>query len=36
MVSLPSLLVAWWGKNYFVTIAFGISLVILARWLGWY
>ena len=36
MVSLPSLLVAWWGKNYFVTIAFGISLVVLARWLGWY
>lgn len=36
MVALPSLLVAWWGKNYFLTIAFGIGLVILARWLGWY
>lgn len=36
MVSLPALLVAWWGRNYFVTIAFGIGLVILARWLGWY
>lgn len=35
MVALPSLLVAWWGKNYFLTIAFGIGLVILARWLGW-
>lgn len=35
MVALPSLLVAWWGKNYFLTIAFGIGLVIAARWLGW-
>lgn len=36
VVSLPALLVAWWGRNYFATIAFGIGLVILARWLGWY
>ena len=32
----PSLLVAWWSENYFLTIAFGIGLVILARWAGWY
>ncbi|MDO5484090.1 MAG: AzlD domain-containing protein [Desulfovibrionaceae bacterium] len=36
MVALPSLLVAWYFKNYFVTIAFGICLVILARWSGLY
>ena len=36
MVALPSLLVAWWSKNYFLTIAFGIGLVILARWAGLY
>ena len=36
MVALPSLLVAWWSKNYFLTIAFGIGLVILARWTGLY
>ena len=36
MVSLPSLLVAWWTKNYFLTIAFGLALVILARGIGWY
>ena len=35
-LALPSLLVAWWSKNYFLTIAFGIGLVILARWTGWY
>ena len=26
MVSLPALLVAWWTKNYFLTIAFGLAL----------
>ena len=36
MVSLPALLVAWWTKNYFLTIAFGLALVILARFAGWY
>ncbi|MBQ3060704.1 MAG: AzlD domain-containing protein [Desulfovibrio sp.] len=36
MVAIPSLLVAWRFKNYFVTIAFGIGLVILARWSGLY
>ena len=36
MVSLPSLLVAWWTKNYFLTIAFGLALVILARFAGLY
>lgn len=36
MVSLPSLVVAWWTKNYFLTIAFGLALVILARGIGWY
>ena len=34
MAALPSLLVAWVSRNYFVTIAFGIGMVILARWLG--
>ena len=36
MAALPSVLVAWWGKNYFLTIAFGLALVIAARWLGFY
>lgn len=36
MVSLPALLVAWWTKNYFLTIAFGLALVILARFTGLY
>lgn len=34
MVSIPTFLVAWKTKNYFVTIAAGIGLVILARWAG--
>ncbi|MBO4301359.1 MAG: AzlD domain-containing protein [Desulfovibrio sp.] len=36
MVALPSLLLAWWSKNYFLTIAFGLGLVILARATGMY
>lgn len=32
LVSIPTLLVAWWSKNYFVTIAVGIALVIMARY----
>lgn len=36
VVAAPSLLVAWWSKNYFLTIAVGIGLVVLARWAGWY
>ena len=36
MVSLPALLVAWWTKNYFLTSAFGLALVILARFTGLY
>ncbi|MBQ9452387.1 MAG: AzlD domain-containing protein [Desulfovibrio sp.] len=36
MVALPSLVVAWWSKNYFLTIVFGLSLVILARAMGLY
>lgn len=32
LVSIPTLFVAWYSKNYFVTIAFGIALVILARY----
>jgi branched-subunit amino acid transport protein len=36
MAALPSLVVAWWSKNYFLTIAVGIGLVILARWTGLY
>lgn len=34
LVSIPTFLVAWKTKNYFVTIAVGIGLVILARWAG--
>lgn len=36
MAALPALLVAWWFKNYFLTIAVGIGLVILARFTGLY
>lgn len=32
LVSIPTLFVAWWSKNYFVTIAVGIALVIVARY----
>lgn len=34
LVSAPTLLVAIFTKNYFVTIAVGIGLVILARYYG--
>lgn len=34
LVSLPTLLVAILTKNYFVTIAVGIGLVIIARYFG--
>ncbi|MBD5641901.1 MAG: AzlD domain-containing protein [Desulfovibrio sp.] len=34
LVSLPTLLVAVFSRNYFVTIAAGIGLVILARYYG--
>lgn len=34
--AVPSLLAARLFGNYFLTIAFGIGLVILARRLGWY
>lgn len=34
MVSIPTLLVAILSKNYFITIAVGIALVIGARWFG--
>lgn len=34
LVSIPTLLVAWKTSNYFVTIAVGIALVILARQFG--
>lgn len=34
LVSIPTLLVAWKTANYFVTIAVGIALVILARQFG--
>ena len=36
MAGLPTLLVAWWFKNYFLTIVVGIGLVILARYTGLY
>lgn len=35
IVSIPTLLVAWKSGNYFLTIAFGIGLVIAARYLGY-
>lgn len=35
MVSIPSLAVACIFKNYFLTIAVGLSLVIAARYFGW-
>lgn len=34
LVSIPTLLVAMLSKNYFVTIAVGIGLVIAARYFG--
>ncbi len=34
MVSIPTLVVAIISKNYFVTIAVGIGLVIVARYFG--
>lgn len=34
LVSIPTLFVAWLSRNYFVTIAVGIALVILARYFG--
>lgn len=36
MAGLPTLVVAWWYKNYFLTIVVGIGLVILARFTGLY
>ncbi len=33
LVSIPTLITAWISKNYFVTIAVGIALVILGRYL---
>lgn len=35
IVSIPTLLVAWLTKNYFVTIASGIGLIIVARYFGY-
>lgn len=32
MASIPTAFAAWISKNYFVTIAFGIALVILGRY----
>lgn len=34
LVSIPTLLVAWKSQNYFLTIAVGIGLVIVARYYG--
>lgn len=34
LVSIPTLVAAWIFRNYFVTIAVGIGLVILARYFG--
>ena len=35
LVSIPTFLVAWKTSNYFLTIAAGISLVIIARYFGY-
>ncbi len=34
LVSIPTLVAAWIFRNYFVTIAVGIGLVIAARFFG--
>lgn len=34
LVSIPTFLIAWLTKNYFVTIAAGIGMVIAARYFG--
>ena len=34
MVSIPTIVVAWISKNYFVTIAFGLALILGARFMG--
>lgn len=34
LVSIPTFLIAWVTRNYFVTIAAGIGMVILARFYG--
>lgn len=34
LVSIPTLFVAWLTRNYFVTIAIGLCLVIGARYFG--
>lgn len=34
LVSIPTLLIAWKTRNFFVTIAFGIALVVAARYFG--
>ena len=35
VAAVPSLLVAWWSKSFFGTIAFAMGAVALGRWLGW-
>ena len=34
MVSIPTFLVAWKTRNFFITIASGIALVIISRFFG--
>ena len=34
MVSIPTAILAWVSKNYFLTIAAGLALIIVARALG--
>lgn len=36
VVAVPSLALAFWKRNYFLTIAFGLGLVVLARQTGLY
>ena len=33
---MAALLVAWWSKSFFGTIAFSMGFVALMRYLGWY
>jgi branched-subunit amino acid transport protein len=32
VVALPSFIVAWWTKNLFKTVLFGMALLALLRW----
>lgn len=35
LVAVPALVVSWWTRSFFGTIAFSMGGVALLRWLGW-